>query len=333
MQIYKNNLFGKIEVVVPVIKNDIFAPMIKQRPKLSIYLYAFFAMLFWGFSFVWTKIVLGYLEPITIIFFRLIVSSFLLYGFITFFRRKQPIHRRDLKWFFLSALFEPFLYFIGENYGVMFSTATISSVMIALMPVLTPLAAFVFLREKIGVLNVLGIFVSFYGVVLMVTGNGFTLSTDPRGLIFLGIAVISGLFSSVLMGRLSRNYSSLVIITYQNIIGAIYFFPVFMILEADTIQNVHITGELIFSMIMLAIFASSLAFIFYVNAIRGLGISRTNIFTNLIPIITAVVSYFYLDEQFTLNKILGMIIVITGVFMAQIQLKHIKGLWRKSPKS
>ncbi|MGM0612850.1 MAG: DMT family transporter [Bacteroidota bacterium] len=307
--------------------------MIKQKPAFSIYLYAFFAMLFWGFSFVWTKIVLDYLDPISIIFFRLIVSSFLLYGFITFFRRKQPIHRRDLKWFFLSALFEPFLYFIGENYGVKFSTATISSVMIALMPVLTPLAAFVFLREKIRVLNVIGIFVSFYGVILMVTGNGFSLNTDPRGLIFLGVAVLAGLFSSVLMGRLSRTYSSLTIITYQNIIGAIYFFPVFMIMEVDSIQNIDFTGELIFSMIMLAIFASSLAFIFYVNAIRGLGISRTNIFTNLIPIITAVVSYFYLDEQFTLNKILGMAIVIAGVFMAQIKLKHIKGIWRKSPKS
>jgi drug/metabolite transporter (DMT)-like permease len=277
--------------------------------------------------------VLDYLNPVSIIFFRLIVSSFLLYGFITLFRRKQPIHRRDLKWFFLSAFFEPFLYFIGENYGVMYSTATVSSVMIALIPVLTPLAALVFLKEKINLLNVLGIIVSFLGVIIMVTGKGLEFATDPKGLMFLGAAVLAGLFSSVLMGRLARTYSSLTIITYQNIIGAIYFFPVFMTMEAGQIQNIHITGELVFSLIMLAVFASSFAFIFYVNAIRGLGISRTNIFTNLIPIITALVSYFWLGEQFTAGKIIGMAIVIGGVFLAQFKLHRIRNLWRKMPKS
>ncbi|MCF8332374.1 MAG: DMT family transporter [Bacteroidales bacterium] len=310
-----------------------FAAMPLSKNNITIYLYALGAMLFWGFSFVWTKIVLDYMNPVSIIFFRLIVSSFLLYGFISLFKRKQPIHRHDIKWFFLSALFEPFLYFIGENYGVKFSTATISSVMIALIPVLTPLAAFVFLKEKIRWLNILGIIVSFAGVLLMVTGKGLEFETDPRGLLFLMTAVLAGLFSSVLMGRLARTYSSLTIITYQNIIGAIYFIPVFMTMEAGNIGHINITTELVFSLIMLAVFASSFAFIFYVNAIRGLGITRTNIFTNLIPIITAVVSFFLLDEQFNASKIIGMAVVIGGVFMAQIKMHHIRGIWRKIPKS
>lgn len=307
--------------------------MIREKANVSVYLYAFFAMVFWGFSFVWTKIVLEYLNPVSIIFFRLIVSSALLYAFITIFKRKQPVHRKDIKWFLLSAFFEPFLYFIGENYGVKYSTATISSVMIALIPVLTPVVAFAFLKEKIGVLNVLGIIISFVGVVLMVTENGLRFATDPAGLAFLGLAVVAGLFSSVLMGRLARTYSSLTIITYQNIIGAIYFLPVFLRLEASEAINIEFNAELLFSLIMLAVFASSFAFIFYVNAIRGLGVSKTNIFTNLIPIITAVVSYFYLGEHFNASKIIGMAVVIAGVFMAQFNMQRIKSLWRKFPKS
>ncbi|MFW6224264.1 MAG: DMT family transporter [Bacteroidota bacterium] len=307
--------------------------MIGKRENVAFYFYAFFAMLIWGFSFVWTSIVLDYLNPVSIIFFRLVVSAGLLYLFISLFKRRQPVHRRDIKWFFISALFEPFLYFIGENYGVKYSTATISSVMIALIPVMTPLVAFGFLKEKIGMWNVLGILISFAGVILMVTGNGLTLDVDPRGLGFLGVAVVAGLFSSVLMGRLARTYSSLTIITYQNIIGAVYFLPVFFFMEVDDIQHLEVTAELVFSLLMLAVFASSFAFIFYVNAIRGLGVSRTNIFTNLIPIITAVVSYFWLGEQFTLQKLLGISIVIGGVFLAQIKMQQVKDLWRKFPKS
>ncbi|MFO8086591.1 MAG: DMT family transporter [Bacteroidales bacterium] len=302
--------------------------MIKRHQPAVVYVYALLAMLFWGFSFVWTEMVLKYLNPVSIIFFRLLVSSLLLYGFVFFFKRQQKIKPQDFKWFLLSAFFEPFLYFIGENYGVKYSTATVSSVMIALIPVLTPLAGFMFLKEKIRFLNVLGIIVSFTGVMLIVMGKGLNLDANPNGLLFLGAAVIAGLFSSVLMGRLARSYSSLTIITYQNIIGAVYFLPVFLIMETDEIQGVNFTLELILPMIMLAVFASSLAFIFYVNAIHGLGVSRTNIFTNLIPIITAVVSYFFLGEQFTAQKILGMAVVIAGVFLAQFKRKGLRRLLR-----
>ncbi|MFO8054005.1 MAG: DMT family transporter [Bacteroidales bacterium] len=311
----------------------IFAGMLQQKKSAVIYLYAVLAMLFWGFSFVWTKIVLDYLSPVSVIFFRLIVSSLLLYAFITVFRQKQPVHRRDFKWFLLSAFFEPFLYFTGENYGVMLSTATISSVMIALIPVLTPVLAFVVLKEKIGLLNIAGIFISFAGILMMVTGKGMKLEVEPLGLLFLGLAVVAGLFSSVLMGKLAKTYSSLTIITYQNIIGAIYFLPVFLFMDAGDLQQATFNAELLFSLIMLAVFASSFAFIFYVNAIRGLGVSKTNIFTNLIPIITAVVSYFWVGEEFTTGKILGMGIVIAGVFMAQVNMHRIRKLWRKFPRS
>ncbi len=307
--------------------------MFGRETKPSVYFYAFFAMLFWGFSFVWTKVVLDYLNPVSVIFFRLVVSSLLLFLFITIMRRREPIRRSDIKWFLLSAFFEPFLYFTGENYGVMLSTATISAVMIALIPVLTPVVAFVVLREKIGPWNIAGIFISFLGVLVMVTGNGMRLEVEPMGLLFLGMAVIAGLFSSVLMGRLAKTYSSLTIITYQNIIGIFYFLPLFIFLDKDNLNEVTFNFELVSSLIMLAVFASSFAFIFYVNAIRKIGVSRTNIFTNLIPVITAIVSFFWIGETFTTEKIAGIALVISGVFMAQVNMRRIRDLWRKPPKS
>lgn len=307
--------------------------MFGREIKPSVYFYAFFAMLFWGFSFVWTKIVLDYLNPVSVIFFRLVVSSALLFLFITIMRRREPVRKKDIKWFLLSAFFEPFLYFTGENYGVMLSTATISAVMIALIPVLTPVVAFIVLKEKISFWNIIGIIISFLGVLIMVTGNGMGQEINPKGLLFLGMAVIAGLFSSVLMGKLAKTYSSLTIITYQNIIGIFYFLPLFILLEKDNLKEVTFNFELTASLIMLAVFASSFAFIFYVNAIRKIGVSRTNIFTNLIPVITAIVSFFWIGETFTAEKISGIALVIGGVFMAQINMRRINRLWRKPPKS
>jgi drug/metabolite transporter (DMT)-like permease len=56
---------------------------------------------------------------------------------------------------------------------------------------------------------------------------------------------------------------------------------------------------------------------FYTYAVREIGVSKTSVFTNLIPIITALASYFLFNETLTLVKILGILIVIIGLYIAQ----------------
>ena len=79
--------------------------------------------------------------------------------------------------------------------------------------------------------------------------------------------------------------------------------------------------RLIYALLMLAVFASSGAYLLYIIVIREIGITRANIFTNLIPLITAVLSYYILNEVFELKKVLGIIVVLAGVFISQIYYK------------
>jgi drug/metabolite transporter (DMT)-like permease len=69
---------------------------------------------------------------------------------------------------------------------------------------------------------------------------------------------------------------------------------------------------------MLAVLASSLSFVFYTRSIQELGISKANIFSNLIPVFTAIFSFFLLSEQFTVQKTIGIILVIGGVYISEI---------------
>ena len=71
-------------------------------------------------------------------------------------------------------------------------------------------------------------------------------------------------------------------------------------------------------MLMLAVFASTLAFLLFIVVIRELGINKANMFTYLIPVFTAILSYFILSESFSFQKITGIILVITGVSLSQI---------------
>lgn len=285
----------------------------------GIYPIAILSMIFWGMSFVWTSIVFKYYHPITTIFLRLIISTTLLSIFILFTGRFEKLKKEDRGLLLLSALFNPFLYFMGENFGLQNSSPTISAVIIATIPVFAPLVAFYTLKERLSWLNILGIIISFAGIGIMLVNPDLTLNASPYGVMFLLGAVASAIIYSVFLKKLTYKYSALTIITYQNAIGIIYFMPLFFLFDFEHFITVKPNRELISSLLQLAFFASSLAFIFFTMTVKELGVSKANVFSNLIPVFTAVFSAIFISEIFSSTKIAGMAVVIAGVMVAQVK--------------
>ena len=289
--------------------------------KIPVYFYPLAAMLFWGMSFVWSSILLKYYEPVTIIFIRLIISSSFLFLVIFLFKKHEKVALSDFWLFFLSALFNPFFYFLGENYGLKYSTSTIASVIIATIPVFSPITAYVTFHEKLSWINIAGILVSFSGIVVMLITKDLSLGIDKRGIFFLAGAVAAALVYSVLLRKLTFKYNPLTIISRQNLIGVLLFLPFFLFFEAPSFLKVKINHEIVTSFLLLSILASSLSFVFYTKTIQLFGISKANIFSNLIPVFTAMFSYFLLSEYFSFQKIIGILIVIAGVYLSEINKK------------
>ncbi len=283
------------------------------------YILVILSMIFWGMSFVWSKIVLKYYEPVTTVLLRLIISSALMFAGLWLFKRLQRIQKQDYGLFLLSALFNPFLYFLGENYGLKYSSPTITAVLIATIPLFTPILGYFAFKERLSRLNVAGLFVSFGGVLLMLINDDYSFNASFEGVAWLSLAVVTAVLYSVLLKKLAMKYDAFMIIATQNIIGALYFLPLFLIFELQQFLSVKPTGELVSSLLLLAFFASSLAFVFFTISSREIGISRTNLFTNLIPVFTAIFSFIILGEQFEARKIAGMAVVIGGVLMSQLR--------------
>lgn len=289
-------------------------------------------MIFWGMSFVWTKIVFEFYGPITTVLLRLIISSAILYIVLKLSKKLQHVSREHYGLFMLSALFEPFLYFLGENFGLREVSSTVASVIIATIPVITPIFATFVLKEKITKFNIIGIVISFFGVLVMVIDTNLNFTASPKGIALLFVAVFSTIGYAITIKKLAGIYQSATIITIQNIIGILYFLPLFFIFDFKDFLIIRPSFKAIAALVQLAIFASSLAFICYIHVVSKLGVSRANIFTNLIPIVTAIFSYFLLDEKFYFAKVIGIIIVIGGVFLSQIDKIMIKVNKAKSLK-
>jgi len=287
--------------------------------SFKVYLFAVLSMLFWGLSFVWFKIVVQWYEPITIIFLRLILSGAFMMIFMLVMRSWQVIKRKHLKYFLLLSFTQPFCYFLGESFGLKLVSSTMASVIIATIPLFSPIAAYYLVREKVTVHIVIGIVFSFIGILLMIFNPDLSLNAAPMGIFLLFVAVFAAVAYSVIIRKISHEYNPVTIITYQNLIGAVYFLPLFLVFDFQHFISVKPTRELVLAMLQLAFFASTLAYVFYIIAIKGIGVIKANVFANLIPVFTGIFSFFILDEQFTLLKITGMVLVMCGVFVSQLQ--------------
>jgi len=262
-----------------------------NKKLVIVYLWVILATCLWGLSFVWFKMLNEYYRPLTIIFLRLTISSAFLLVFAKLTNRLQRIKKKDLKLLFTLAFFNPFLYFIGESFGLTFVHSTTAAIIVSTIPVFTPFAAYYFFREKLSFLNYLGILVSFFGVLIIIINKNWHLEASFTGILLLLLAVFSGVTYSLLIKKMTSYYNPISLITYQNIIGIAYFLPLFLLFDFKKFIQVPLSADIIIPVIELAIFASSFAFIFFVIGIRELGATRANIFANLIPVFTAIFAF------------------------------------------
>jgi drug/metabolite transporter (DMT)-like permease len=276
------------------------------------------AMVFWAFSFIWYKDVYLFLQPFTTILTRLIISAALLFLVSASIGKLQKINFKDFKLILGLAVFEPFLYFVGESLGMQLVTPTTGAVIIALIPLLVPIFAYIFLKERLSIKNIIGVLLSFVGVLLVIITRDFELAASSKGLMLMGLAVIAAIFYSILLKRLTDLYNPLTLIAWQNLIGAVLFLPLVIIFDIKDWNPGMISIGALVPILKLAIFASSFAFLFYSNAVQVLGAVRANIFTNLIPVFTAAFSFFFLNETLILQNILGIVLVIVGLVLSQV---------------
>ena len=279
------------------------------------------AMVFWGMSFVWSTQVYENLNPTATIFLRLVVATIFFTAILFTFRLNEKVNKKHLKLFALAAMFEPFLYFIFEGYGLKNSSPVIGAGIIAMIPLVTPIAARIFLKERLTTMNVVGFIISFVGVIVLLLNKDLEFTASPKGILFLCGAVLVAVGYSIALIRLTKLYKPLTITWMQNIIGMIYFIPMVFIMERFEPSNFANVSGYIVPLVCLGVFCSAGAYALWAFTFSKLGASRANVYSNLIPVFTAIFSYLLAIEEMTAFKIIGIAVVVIGLVLSQLKLK------------
>ncbi len=279
-------------------------------------------MLFWGLSFIGTKIALSSFTPFVSIFLRFSLAS--VFFLIVLFRNGLPRlsseqHRKLL----LTALFQPGLYFAFETIGLTHTTASNASIILALVPIAVLVLAHFILEEEISTRNLLGIILSVIGIIILVLGGvGGKLSFEGSllgDLLILG-AVFSAAIYMVLARDLGKTLSSMQITGFQVLYGTIIFAP-FFLYNLPEVKWAEASLESYAALAFLALFCTITAFLAYNFALTKIEASRASVFINGIPVVTAVGAWFILGEKLTWVQIAGGALVLLAVFITSIRSK------------
>ena len=262
-----------------------------------------------------------YLNPLSTVFIRLVIASLFLVTLSLILGKLQRIERKDILMFLLLAFFEPLIYYLGESYGLKYVAPTVAAIIISTIPLFVPFAMFFLAKEPIKSGTFFGIFIAFLGVLMVVLNKDLSFAASPLGLMFLMIAVASVMGYSYILQMLGKKYNAYTIISMQNVIGIFYFLPLVLLFDMDILFTVQISSELVWNIVLLSIFASAMAFFLFTIGTQKIGVTKASIFTYLIPIFTALLSYFMGRETFSPMKISGIFVVILGLSLSQLRLK------------
>ena len=291
-----------------------------QPSKLLIYIASIFAITLWGMSYIWTDKLIALGIPVFyFVFVRIFLAGIVLFLFNTAYGRIKRIQKQDIPKFLLLAFFEPLIYFICETFGLKITgSPTLSAMVIATIPIFSIFAGIVFFKEKVNSVNIIGILFSLAGIVMVAMAKGDVGENFIWGIVLLLIAVISEVGHASITKSLAGNYSSQIIVMYQFLIGSVYLLPLFLWKGLDGFNvETHLTPEVWYPIICLAILCSSLAFSLWVSTIKNLGVAKSSIFSALIPVAAALIAWVLGHEMLNSRQWAGIAISTVGVVMSQ----------------
>jgi drug/metabolite transporter (DMT)-like permease len=289
---------------------------LKEKGNLLTYLGLILAVIFWGLSFVATKIALESISVFTLIFIRFFVSS-IFFGLLILkrgFPRFSPQCRRII---LLTALFEPVLYFIFETKGLQYTSAPKASLIIAMIPMVVLVLATFVLKERARKTGFFGILISLIGIWFLVTGAqdfNWDFQGALRGDLLIFGAVFSASIYIICARHLGKKYSSVEITTMQTLYGTM-FFSVPFVWELPSVQWSMISGRSMAALVYLTIFATIAAYLLYNHALTKIPAAKASIFINGIPLVTIAGAWFLLNETLTLVQAGGGLLVLLAIFM------------------
>jgi drug/metabolite transporter (DMT)-like permease len=185
-------------------------------------------------------------------------------------------------------------------------------------PMLVIILAFPLLKEKLTIIKLCSIFISFLGIVVIVThGNIFALSfTSLQGdVLALGGAGVFALFS--VLGK-RYHYDQVVSVFMYFVTALLFIIPTLFLFSSLKIPSFHVWLWLLLN----GFLVNGISYIFWFKALEY---GDTSIISNalyLTPFLSLVYIAIFLGEKILISSIVGLVIIVSGIILQSVSLRQ-----------
>jgi drug/metabolite transporter (DMT)-like permease len=294
-----------------------------DRQRFLAHLKALVTVLIWGASFVTTKIIVEQIDPLVLVPVRTFGGSLML-ALLLHKRGEWTgwVRGRLLAQLALLAFVGVALHLTIQAVGLSLTTASNTGWMVSLTPIFIALLAWRFLGERFGALQLTGFVVAMSGALLIVIAQAGGLdifglpSTRGDGLAFS--SAITWAVFSVLSKRIIGQKKPATLMVHVMAIGCLMTLPLFVIQQGwQELAQLNLEGWLALGFTVL--FVSSLAYLFWYDALATLQASQVGVFLYIEPLVTVGLAALLLTEPLRPLALLGGAAILVGVWLVSVR--------------
>ena len=284
------------------------------------YIFLILATLFWSGNFIVGKAAsLFEIPPFTLNFYRWIFAWLILAPFTLkeIFQKKNYIIN-NIKLFLILGVTSITVFNSIVYYSLNFTQVISGVLMISTIPVMIIFFCWVFKIEKTNFYQILGVFFSLMGVVVIVTNANISklLNLDfNKGDLWMVVAMFSWAMYSALLRKKKFKLSQISLLQTIISAGLILLLPAYLI-EMALGYKVDIHLPFILTLTYVVLFPGLASFFFWIKGISIIGSNRSGIFLHLMPIFSTIMAMFIFKEKFMIFHLIGAISIITGIILS-----------------
>ncbi len=287
------------------------------------YLALIAANIIWGLNFVVAKITLGEFPVMSLAFLRFAFAGLLLAPFLfseqSNASKKEQIKIADIPRFVVAGLFLVSFHISLFYLGLSRTEAINASVLSMIVPIISVIAGWIILKEKVYWINLVGSLTGLFGALVVIGVPlllfGTVTTSTLLGNFLIVLSSISFVIGALLCRQLLRKYSALSVTASLFLIAVVSFLiPAAKdyLDNPNWVMHVSVLGLLGFCFIVLLSTVS--AFFMYEWGVKKVGLIQADLVQYIQPAIAATLAVPLLGERISFSFIIGTCLVILGVY-------------------
>ena len=260
----------------------------------------------WGSAFMFIKIATPELGPIALVNIRLAVAGLIFIPFLL--QQKYLKHfRSNLKNILVLSVINTALPFSLFAYASLESSSNMLSILNGTTAIMAVVISTIWLKIRLNFFQIMGVFIGLFGIVVLANPDNVYISM--KATIFCLSAAFCYALSANYIQKFAYKTNTIVLIGWSLVIASVLLLPItFFNLPSQLPSN-----NVIFSILWLGVISTGVAFLGYVRLIEKVGAVKTATVAYFIPVFGVIWGYVFLGEPITLQILIGMILILTGI--------------------